>query len=86
MICKLYSVKDKLIGFTGPIAFRDDKVALRWFESFCKAKKETEYTDPKYYELYCVGTFDDTDGQTTGSTKAEMELIKEGEAFNEPKN
>lgn len=81
MISKIYSVKDKLAEFSGPIAVRDEKIALRWFESFCKEKKNAEYTDCKYFDLYEIGTFDSESGEITGYPKQEIKLIKEGEQF-----
>lgn len=79
MILKLYSVRDKLVGFTGPIAMKDDKVAIRWFEAFCEQKKQKEFTEAKYYDLYCIGTFDTDKAEITGTAVHEIELIREGE-------
>ena len=79
MILKLYSVRDKLVGFTGPIAMKDDKVAIRWFEAFCAQKKQQEYTEAKYYDLYCIGTFDTDKAELQGTAVHEIELIREGE-------
>lgn len=83
MIVKLYSVRDKLIGFNPPIGFKDDKVAIRWFEAFCKQKKEQEYTEAKYYDLYCIGTFDTEKAELVGTAVHQIELIREGESLNE---
>lgn len=85
MILKLYSVRDKLTGFTGPIGFKDDKVATRWFEQMCRQKKDQEYAEAKYFDLYCVGIFDTETGITTGKTQSEIELVREGEQLDEPK-
>lgn len=84
MILKIYAVKDKLVGFGGPMAFKDDKVAERWFEAFCKSKKEQEFTEAKYFDLYFTGLFDTESGVITGNNPTEVKLIREGEAFNEP--
>lgn len=77
MKLNLYSVRDKLVGFTGPIAMKDDKVAIRWFEAFCQQKKQQEYTEAKYYELYKIGTFDTENAEVTPLPFTE--LIREGE-------
>lgn len=81
MIVKLYSIRDRLTGYNPPIAFKDERVALRWFESFCKQKKDQEYIEPKYYELYEVGTFDTDNGSGSIFEVGQNKLIKEGEQF-----
>lgn len=77
MIFKLYAIKDKLTEYQAPIPFKDDKVAIRWFEAICKQKKESEYTDPKYYDLYCIGQYDSEKGEIAPIMPAE--LVREGE-------
>lgn len=77
----VYTVRDKLVGFTGPLAFEDNKVAERWFEAFCKQKKQNEYTEAKYYELYKIGTYDHETAKIEGTYP--IELVKEGEQFDE---
>lgn len=86
MIFKLYSIKDKLVNFTGPIAFQDEKIAIRWFEAFCRKKKAEEYTESKYYDLYEIGAFDPEKGTLTALNQSELKLIKEGEQFDEQKD
>lgn len=81
MIVKLYSIRDKLTGYNPPIAFKDERISTRWFESFCKQKKDQEYIEPKYYELYEVGTFDTETGTGEIYTQGQTKLIKEGEQF-----
>ncbi len=81
MIVKLYSIRDKLTGYNPPIAFKDERIAQRWFESFCKQKREQEYIEPKYYELYEVGTFDTENGSGNIYELGQNKLIKEGEQF-----
>lgn len=81
MIVKLYSIRDKLTGYNPPIAFKDERIANRWFESFCKQKKDQEYIEPKYYELYEVGTFDTENGSGSIYEQGQNKLIKEGEQF-----
>lgn len=77
----VYTVRDKLIGYTGPLAFQDDKIAERWFQAFCKQKKDQEYTESKYYELYKIGTYDQETAKIDGIYP--IELVKEGEQFDE---
>lgn len=81
MIVKLYSIRDRLTGYNPPIAFKDERIAQRWFESFCKQKKDQEYIEPKYYELYEVGTFDTENGSGNIFEVGQSKLIKEGEQF-----
>ncbi len=81
MILNLYSVRDKLVGYTGPIAMKDNKVAIRWFEAFCKQKRENEYTEAKYFDLYRVGEFNTDNGEINELPVSKMELIREGEQF-----
>ena len=77
MTLTLYSVRDKLVGFTGPIAMKDDKVAVRWFEAFCEQKKRQEFTEAKYFELYKIGTFNTENAEI--NPLPFTELIREGE-------
>lgn len=79
MILKLYSIKDKLMDFTGPIAFKDDKVAKRMFEAFMTKTKDEDHTDPKYWDLYCIGEFDNETGVIKGYEQSQLKLIMEGE-------
>lgn len=79
MITKLYSIRDRLTGYNPPIAFKDERIAQRWFESFCKQKRQQEYIEPRYYELYEVGTFDTDTGSGTIFEMGQTKLIMEGE-------
>lgn len=83
MIMNLYSVKDKLLGFAPPIPVDNDKAAIRWFESQMAARRDTDKMDPKYWDLYKVGTFNTETGEVTGTKSHEIELIREGEMLNE---
>lgn len=78
MIVKLYSVKDKLMNFGGPIAFQDEKVAKRWFTQLLASKK-TNFEDPKDFDLYCVGSMDMEKGNVLGTAVQEVELIMKGD-------
>lgn len=83
MIMNLYSVKDKLLGFAPPIPVDNDKAAIRWFESQMATRRETDKMDPKYWDLYKIGTFNSETGEVTGTKSHEIELIREGEMLNE---
>lgn len=80
MIVKLYSVKDKLMNFGGPIAFQDERVAKRWFTQLLASKK-ANYEDPKDFDLYCVGSMDTEKGNILGTTVQEVKLIMKGESI-----
>lgn len=80
MIVKLYSVKDKLVEFGGPIAFKDEKVAKRWFMQLLASKK-ANFEDPKDFDLYCVGSMDTEKGNVIGTAVQEVELILKGESI-----
>lgn len=86
MILKIYVIKDKLVGFGGPIAMQDEKTARRMFESYCKRKKNEEYCEAKYFELYETGTYDTEKGTMVGYPESGLQLIMEGEGFDEQKN
>ena len=86
MITKVYSIKDKLTNFTGPIIFNEEKIAERFFESWCKRKKAEEYTDARYYDLYEIGTFDTEKGTIVGYPEAQLKLIREGNTYDEQRN
>lgn len=78
MIVKLYSVRDKLMDFGGPIAFKEEKVAKRWFTQLLASKK-ANYEKPEDFELYEVGAMETENGTITGSSVAEVKLILKGE-------
>lgn len=80
MIVKLYSVRDKLIEFGGPIGFKDEKVAKRWFTQLLASKK-ANFEDPKDFDLYCVGSMDTEKGNVIGTAVQEVELILKGESI-----
>lgn len=81
MIVKLFSIRDKLIGYNPPIGFKDEKIAERWFEGECKRKIQNEFTSSKYFELYEVGTMDTETGYVTGYPTGNLKLILEGEQY-----
>ena len=81
MIMNLYSVKDKLLGFAPPIPVDNDEAAIRWFESEMAKRKNNDKMDPKYWDLYKIGTFNAETGEITGLPFPE--LIREGETLNE---
>lgn len=83
---KLYSIKDKLMNFTGPIAFPDEKTAVRWFEGECKRRQKLDFTSSKYYDLYEIGTFNPEEGTIVGWQLSQLKLIKEGAEFDEQTN
>lgn len=80
MIVKLYSVKDRLTDFQGPLAFKDEKVAKRWFTQLLASKK-ANFEDPKDFDLYCVGSMDMEKGNVLGTAVQEVELIMKGESL-----
>lgn len=83
MIFNLYSVKDKLLGFAPPIPVDNDQAAIRWFESEMAKRKDTDKTDPKYWDLYKIGIWNSETGEITGTKSHEIELIREGDMLNE---
>ena len=78
MIIKLYSVKDKLTEFGGPVGFKEEKVAKRWFTQLLASKK-ANYETPSDFDLYCVGDMDTEKGTINGKAIQEVELIMKGE-------
>lgn len=78
MIIKLYSVKDRLSEFGGPIAFKDEKLAKRWFTQLLASKK-ANYEAPADFDLYCIGSMDTEKGNVLGTAVQEVELIMKGE-------
>ena len=51
-----------------------------------RRKKEQEYTDGKYFNLYEIGTYDTEHGTIVGYPESQQKLIMEGESFDEQKN
>lgn len=83
---KVYTIKDKLIGFAGPIAMKNEDVAKRWFESFCINKKTTEHVRTSDFELWEIGTYEEEYGMIDGYNLSGHKLIAEGAIYDERKN
>ena len=83
MIMKVYCVKDTLGAFGAPLTFTDEQNAIRTFQAICRQKKEREYTDAKYFNLWEIGTYDTEKGTIVGYSESQLKLIKEGEQYDE---
>lgn len=81
MILNLYSIKDKLTEFQGVMAIRDDEIAERIFEGYCRKQEKENYVKPHYYEMYKLGSFNTETGEIQAKAKQEIELFKEGEQY-----
>lgn len=82
MIQKLYSVKDKLAGFSQPQPDVSDATARRNF-SYAINNNDAMNFSPSDYDLYHVGFFDSVKGLFTGTESGLPELIVEGsQVFN----
>lgn len=72
MMKRLYAIRDQLVGFKDPFVLVNDSVAQRAFATFVNDGKSDLYENPKYYDLYFIGEFDDEKGVLK---KAEPTLI-----------
>lgn len=86
MIMKVYTIKDTLGSFGAPLTFTDEANAKRTFAAIIRRKKEQEYTEGKYFNLYEIGTYDTEHGTIVGYPESQQKLIMEGESFDEQKN
>lgn len=76
----LYSMRDKLSGWSPAIPMPNEEIAKRYF------KEQHNYsltvkTSPKDFELYRVGTFDTETGVIKGLEPSQFELIVKGEEY-----
>lgn len=82
MIQRLYSVKDKLAGFSQPTPDVSDATAKRNF-SYAINNNDAMNFSPSDYDLYYVGCFDTNKGLFAGTESGIPELIVEGsQVFN----
>lgn len=61
MIMNLYSVRDVNVGFNQPFVEANDDVAIRGF-AYAVNNSDIMGFQPKDFDLYCVGTFDTSNG------------------------
>ena len=80
MILELYSMRDKLSGWSPAIPFTNEEIAKRYFKEQMNYST-TVKTSPSDFEMYCVGEFDTETGQLKGYNKSEFELIVKGEDY-----
>ena len=64
MTMKMYSLKDRLNGFTTPIPLASDEVAERWFMEM-RTENITVKLNPQDFELWYMGEFDTETGVMT---------------------
>ena len=79
MIMKMYSIKDELNGFGGPIPFMSEEIAERWFKTNMIENVNMK-NNPKDYSLWYMGTFD-TESGTYICKAADIKLIQRGENY-----
>lgn len=78
MIFKMYSIKDKLNGYTTPIPMVDDKVGMRYFKDQIIGNPTMKNT-PEDFEFYHMGTFDTESGTFMAPAKdGKPELVAKG--------
>lgn len=59
---RLYSIKDELSGFTGPIPFLNEELAKRYFKTIMNTEN-IKAQNKEDYSLYYMGTFDEIEGR-----------------------
>lgn len=64
MIMRLYSLKDRLNGFTPAIPFAMDEVAQRWFKEMI-SENTTVRLSPDDFSLWYMGEFNTDTGEIT---------------------
>lgn len=62
MINNMYSVKDRLNGFTPPIPLSMDEVAERWFKELIDTNRLMQLS-PDDFSLWYMGKFDTETGE-----------------------
>ncbi len=61
---RLYSIRDKHIGFNAPNIHANDMAAKRHFKDLCQSGNVISYNTDDF-DLYHVGEFDDETGELT---------------------
>lgn len=77
MIMRLYSLKDRLNGFTPPIPFAMDEVAQRWFKEMI-SENTTVRLSPDDFSLWYMGEFNTDTGEITDNENRK-EVVYNGE-------
>lgn len=61
---KIYCVKDVLVGFKPPFVAPNDNFAIRMLSQLVNDINSNDIkTNPKDYQLFCIGEFDDQTGE-----------------------
>lgn len=63
MIRNVYTVRDRLTHFLDLRVMENDAVAMRWFEDLMLAECKENPRKAADYSLFCVGSYDDENGQ-----------------------
>lgn len=79
MELKLYSIKDTLNGFTCPIPFMSEELAVRYFKIQMR-ENPTMKNIPEDFSLYYMGQFNPETGKIEGASE-QVRVIK-GEEVN----
>lgn len=67
----LYAIKDKLDGFTAPIPFGDERVAIRWYLTMCEQNIDMAHNRDDF-ELWYMGEFE----KNTGEIKSDLRKVE----------
>lgn len=59
---RMYAIKDQLDGFTPPIPFTTDEIAIRWFLTMKETNVDIKH-NPDHYTLYYLGDYDKEEGE-----------------------
>lgn len=65
---KMYAIKDRLDGFTVPIPFGTDEVAIRWYTTMMETNVDMKH-NPSDFELWYMGTYDKEKGEFTNDQR-----------------
>ena len=74
---RLYSLKDRLNGYTPPIPFAMDEVAQRWFKEMM-SENTTVKLSPDDFSLWYMGEFNTDTGELTDNENRK-EVVYNGE-------
>lgn len=80
MILDMYSMRDKLSGWSPAIPFTNEEIAKRYFKEQV-TYSTTVKTSPGDFEMYLVGNFNTDTGEMKGLEPSQFELIVKGEEY-----
>lgn len=65
---EMYAIKDELDGFTTPIPFGNEKIAIRWYLTMQETNVDMNH-NKENFSLWYMGTFNKNTGEYNADLK-----------------